>query len=145
MNVVRNVLLDTKLLPGGGATEIELSSRLMEKSHKIEGVERWPYRAATSALEVIPRTLVQNCGMDIVRTITKLSEKHADPKSYTWGVDGVTGQITDMKELGIWEPLSVKTQAIKTAIESASMILRIDDILSCVNKQNAETPNKTSQ
>ena len=86
--------------------------------------------AVGDAMEVIPRTLAQNCGVSVIRTITALRAKHAtDPKCHV-GINGITGELVDMNELGIWEPFSVKVQTIKTAIENACMILRIDDIVS---------------
>jgi len=135
MSVARNVVLDPRLLPGGGATEMEISKQLIEKSHHIRGAERWPYRAASVAVEVIPRTLAQNCGVNIIRTLTKLRAKHSTDGGNTWGIDGCSGLVRDMKELKIWEPYAVKAQTIKTAIESACLLLRIDDIVSGISKR----------
>lgn len=72
MQVTRNVLLEPSLLPGGGATEMAVSQRLMERSKALTGVEQWPYRALAQALEVIPRTLIQNCGASTIRVLTSL-------------------------------------------------------------------------
>lgn len=72
MQVCRNVLLDPHLLPGGGAVEMAVSKRLMERSRALTGVEQWPYRAVAQALEVIPRTLIQNCGASTIRVLTSL-------------------------------------------------------------------------
>ena len=136
MQVVRNVVYDPKLLPGGGATEMAVSAGLANESLKIEGVAQWPFKAVGGAMEVIPRTLAQNCGVSVIRTVTELRAKHAaaiaaDPDAKcTWGINGKTGKLVEMTDLGIWEPYSVKVQTIKTAIESACMILRIDDIVS---------------
>ena len=74
----------------------------------MEGVEQQPYRAVGVALEVIPRTLAQNCGANVIRTLTKLRAKHADSTDCTFGIDGNSGKIVDMKELGVWEPYAVK-------------------------------------
>jgi len=82
------------------------------------------------ALEVIPRTLVQNCGASTIRLLTELRAKHNNGEGHTWGIDGNKGKLADMNELGIWEPLSVKLQTIKTAIETASLLMRIDAIVS---------------
>lgn len=92
---------------------------LNEKAKAITGVKQWPYKALSKALEVIPRTLVQNCGGDVIRTLTALRAKHATTSAdnKTFGIDGESGKIVDMKELGVWEPLAVKLQAYKTAIE----------------------------
>uniref|UniRef100_A0A8B9L2W9 T-complex protein 1 subunit gamma n=1 Tax=Astyanax mexicanus TaxID=7994 RepID=A0A8B9L2W9_ASTMX len=129
-DLCRNVLLDPYLLPGGGAVEMAVSHRLTERSRALTGVEQWPYRAVAQALEVIPRTLIQNCGASTIRVLTSLRAKHTQEGSTSWGVNGETGTLADMVELGIWEPLAVKAQTYKTAVETAILLLRIDDIVS---------------
>jgi T-complex protein 1 subunit gamma len=129
MSVARNVLFHPRLSPGGGATEMAVSVRLAQKAKSIEGVAQWPYKAIADAMEVIPRTLVQNAGASPIRILTKLRAKHAEGGS-SWGVDGDTGNVVDMKEYGVWEPEAVKSQSIKTAVESACLLLRVDDICS---------------
>ncbi|KAG8519955.1 T-complex protein 1 subunit gamma, partial [Galemys pyrenaicus] len=118
------------LVPGGGASEMAVAHALTEKSKAMTGVEQWPYRAVAQALEVIPRTLIQNCGASTIRLLTSLRAKHTQENCETWGVNGETGTLVDMKELGIWEPLTVKLQTYKTAVETAVLLLRIDDIVS---------------
>lgn len=135
MNVTRNVMLEPYLVPGGGAAEMALSQALNEKAKSITGIHQWPYRAVSRALEVIPKTLIQNCGASTIRTLTALRAKHATANNSSWGVDGETGKVVDMKEYGIWEPFAVKVQTYKTAIETAVLLLRIDDIVSGVKKQ----------
>jgi T-complex protein 1 subunit gamma len=133
MQVVRNVVYTPKLLPGGGATEMALAVAIRKEGQSLQGIQQAPFMAVGDAMEVIPRTLAQNCGVSVIRTITELRARHAsvrgDAKCYV-GVNGITGDLVDMNELGIWEPYSVKVQTIKTAIENACMILRIDDIVS---------------
>uniref|UniRef100_A0A4W4GI94 T-complex protein 1 subunit gamma n=1 Tax=Electrophorus electricus TaxID=8005 RepID=A0A4W4GI94_ELEEL len=138
MQVCRNVLLEPCLLPGGGAVEMAVSHRLMERSRALTGVEQWPYRAVAQALEVIPRTLIQNCGASTIRVLTSLRAKHTQEGSTSWGVNGETGALEDMAELGIWEPLAVKAQTYKTAVETAILLLRIDDIVSGHKKKGDE-------
>ncbi|KAJ8304883.1 hypothetical protein KUTeg_018466 [Tegillarca granosa] len=135
MNVARNVLQDPLLVPGGGAAEMALSQAMSEKAKSITGVQQWPYRAVAKGLEVIPRTLIQNCGANTIRTLTALRAKHSSPNNTSWGVDGETGTIVDMKDYGIWEPYAVKAQTYKTALETAILLLRIDDIVSGTKKQ----------
>lgn len=130
MNVARNVMIDPFLVPGGGACEMEIAKLLEEKAKSVTGVHQWPFRALARSFEVIPRTLIQNCGANVIRTLTALRAKHAQDNNATWGVDGDTGDIVDMNKLGIWEPLSVKQQTYKTAVETAILLLRIDDIVS---------------
>lgn len=72
MQVCRNVVMEPALLPGGGAVEMVVSKRLSERSRSLKGVEQWPYRAVGQALEVIPRTLIQNCGASTIRVLTSL-------------------------------------------------------------------------
>ncbi|XP_031441760.1 T-complex protein 1 subunit gamma-like [Clupea harengus] len=138
MQVCRNVLLEPSLLPGGGAVEMAVSKRLTERSRSLTGVEQWPYRAAAHALEVLPRTLIQNCGASTIRTLTSLRAKHSQEKSSVWGVNGETGTLADMETLGIWEPLAVKAQTYKTAVETAILLLRIDDIVSGHKRKGEE-------
>jgi len=135
LNVARNVMVDSRLVPGGGAVEMALAHLLNEKSKQITGVQQWPYKAVAKALEVIPRTLIQNCGGQAIRTLTSLRAKHATESNTTWGVNGETGDVVDMKEFNVWEPMSVKVQTYKTAIETAVLLLRIDDIVSGSKKK----------
>jgi T-complex protein 1 subunit gamma len=139
LNVARNVMVDARLVPGGGAVEMALAHALSEKAKLITGVHQWPYRAVSRALEVIPRTLIQNCGGQAIRILTALRAKHATEGNTTWGVDGETGTVVDMKEFGVWEPYSVKAQTYKTAIETAILLLRIDDIVSGSKKKGGES------
>ena len=132
MNVVRTIYQDPRVVPGGGAAEMTLAHKLIEGSKSQEPMIAGAYRAAGTALEVIPRTLLENCGADIIRVLTQLRAKHAGGRNSTWGVDGEKGVLADMAELGVWEPLVVKQQTIKTAVESASMLLRIGDRKSVV-------------
>ncbi|KAL2891025.1 T-complex protein 1 subunit gamma [Ceratocystis lukuohia] len=129
MGVARNVVFHPRLAPGGGATEMAVSVRLNQLAKSVEGVAQWPYKAVADAMEVIPRTLVQNAGSSPVRVLTDLRAKHAEGK-HTWGIDGDNGTIADMKDYGVWEPEAIKLQSIKTAIESACLLLRVDDICS---------------
>lgn len=144
LGVARNVVVNPMLAPGGGALEMELSCRLMEKAQSIEGAMQWPYKALAGALEVIPRTLAQNCGADVVRVLTELRAKHAasDGSGAMWGINGNTGKIENMETADIWDPVSVKVQTYKTAIESAAMLLRIDDIVSGIKKEAAKGGRK---
>lgn len=134
MFVARNIAVDNRLVPGGGAVEMAVSRALQDKAAAMEGVEAMPFKSVATALEVIPRTLMQNCGANVIRTMTKLRAKHAETPGSTFGINGETGEITDMKELGIWEPAAVKVQTMKTSVESAVLLLRIDDIVSGMKK-----------
>ena len=82
------------------------------------------------ALEVIPKTLATNCGMDVVRIITELRAKHAETGNSSFGIDGNSKKISDMNEVNVWEPIAVKNQIIKTSVEASCLLLRIDDVVS---------------
>merc|ERR1719237_925388 len=128
LHVARNIYQDPRLVPGGGAVEMEVARHLNAKSKALDGVIQGPYRAVATALEVIPRTIAFNCGANTIRTLTALRAKHAkeEEKNVNWGISGETGELADKSALGIWEPLSVKLQVFKTAIETAILLLRID-------------------
>jgi len=132
MAVTKNIFLEPTVVPGGGATEMAVGSKLASKAKMIAGIEQYPYHAVSIAMEVIPRTLLQNCGANIIRNLTELRAKHAKAtkESSSWGVNGETGELVNMVEFGVWEPTLVKRQSIKTAIEASCMLLRIDDVVS---------------
>ncbi|EMR72677.1 T-complex protein 1 subunit gamma [Eutypa lata] len=139
MGVARNVMFHPRLSPGGGATEMAVAVRLGQLAKGIEGVQQWPYKAVADALEVIPRTLIQNAGASPIRVLTELRAKHSEGKS-SWGVNGETGGLADMKDYGIWEPEAIKLQSVKTAIEAACLLLRVDDICSAKKAQQMGAP-----
>jgi len=134
MSVARNVVFNPILAPGGGATEMAISVGLHTKAKSIIGVEGWPYRAVADAMEVIPRTLVQNSGGNAMRVLTELRAKHANGEN-SWGVNGDTGKVVDMKIYGLYESASVKVQTLKTAIEASRMLLRVDDVVQALRKE----------
>uniref|UniRef100_D3TN28 T-complex protein 1 subunit gamma n=1 Tax=Glossina morsitans morsitans TaxID=37546 RepID=D3TN28_GLOMM len=133
LHVARNLVLEPRVVAGGGAIEMSVSQLLTRK--QLKG----PYTAVAGALEIIPRTLAQNCGANTIRTLTALRAKHASHSGdgvCAWGIDGESGEIVDMNVRGIWEPLAVKMQTYKTAVETAILLLRIDDIVSGSKKKN---------
>lgn len=146
LGVARNVMVNPKLVPGGGAIEMELAARLMEHSQHIEGVQQWPFKALAGALEVIPRTLAQNCGADVVRVMTELRSKHSTAgEGVHFGIEGNVGKISNMREQDVWDPISVKLQTFKTSIEAACMLLRIDDIVSGIKKERKAGPGRAQE
>jgi len=118
-----------KIVPGAGAPEAEVSKRLRKFAEKFSGREQLAIRAFADALEVVPRSLAENAGLDPIDTLTELRAAHEQGKTY-FGIDIFNGKIVDAGEMGVIEPLKVKTQAIKSAAEAAEMILRIDDVIS---------------
>merc|ERR1719506_1112656 len=83
--VTKNLLIEPRQLPGGGACEMEVSHRLEEKAKMIDGVASLPVRAVASALEVIPRQLAQNAGVEVVRVVTELRSRHAQVGGLMFG------------------------------------------------------------
>ena len=143
MGVARNVIFHPRLAPGGGATEMAVAVRLMQKAKAVEGVEQWPYQAVAQAMEVIPRTLIQNSGASPVKVLTQLRALHAEGKA-TWGIDGDKGSLVDMKEYGVWEPQMVKLQSLKTAVEVSlfpSLLADVEEglLIGCVVGVSAVT------
>lgn len=140
MGVARNVMFHARLSPGGGATEMAVAVRLGQRARNVDGVAQWPYRAVAEAMEVIPRTLIQNAGASPIRVLTQLRAKHAADAGSTWGVDGDRGVVVDMKTFGVWEPEEVKVQSVKTAVESACLLLRVDDICGAKSARQPSGP-----
>jgi thermosome len=121
------------IVAGGGAFEIELASRLRKFSQSIRGREQLAVNAFADSLEVIPRTLAENAGLDPIDILTELKSRH-DKQEFTIGLDvssnsSTEGVIVDTLKKGIIEPLEIKIQALKSASEVAMMILRIDDVI----------------
>lgn len=149
MNVVRNIVFDPRIVPGGGATEMAIAAAIIRQSKSIEGVQQYPFRAVASALEVIPRTLIENCGGNAIRLLTDLRARHASAtqnnQTSTFGIDGNKGEVVDVLSLNIFEPLAVKSQTVKTAIESSCMLLRIDEIVSGMSGKGGSKPAESQQ
>ena len=142
MMAAKNIFLDPTLVLGGGACEMSMSHHLRTKAKSISGREQLAYAAVADALEVIPRVLASNCGVKPIRVLTQLRAKHAQsPKENScYGIDGLTGAIADMKTLNLYEPIVVKSQSLKTAIESAILLLRVDKIVSGSGKKGGAGP-----
>ena len=117
MSVARNIVFHPMLAPGGGATEMAISVGLAQYAGQaMEGVEVAAVHAVADAMEVIPRTLIQNCGGNTIKTLTQLRARHANAE-HSYGVDGNTGRVVEMKQYGLYESASIKIQILKTAIE----------------------------
>ncbi len=129
LRVVGIAIEDEKLVAGGGSPEVELALRLREYSGTLTGREQLAVSKFAEALEVIPRTLAENAGLDPIDMLVEMRSQHEKGKK-TAGLNVFTGKVVDMWKEGVVEPLRVKTQAIDSATEAATMILRIDDVLS---------------
>jgi thermosome len=129
LRVVGIALEDGKVVPGGGAPEIELSLRLASFATTIGGREQLAIEAFANAMEVIPRALAENAGLDVIDVVIQMKSAHERKNGKNMGINLDTGRADDMLNLNVIEPLRVKTQAVKSATEVASMILRIDDVI----------------
>jgi thermosome len=128
LSVVRNAVEDGKIVAGGGAPEIELSKRLREYAIKVGGREQLAVTAFAEALESIPVAIAQNAGINPIDILVDLKSKHNTVANIWFGVNTKTGKAADMLKMDIVEPLRVKTQVIKSAVEAVTMILRVDDV-----------------
>ena len=128
LSVVIDVVKKPKIVAGGGAVETELAKRTREYATKIGGREQLAVEAFADAMEVIPRTLADNAGLDQIDILVGLRAAH-ETKGVWSGINVYNGEIVDMWKEGVLEPLKVKEHAIESAVEVASMILRIDDVI----------------
>jgi len=129
LRVVGVAIEDETLVAGGGSPEVELALRLREYASTLKGREQLAVAKFADALEVIPRTLAENAGLDPIDMLVEMRSQH-EKGNKTAGLNVFTGKVVDMWKEGVVEPLRVKTQAISSGTEAATMILRIDDVLS---------------
>jgi len=129
ISVISAAIEDGKMVAGGGAPEVELAKQLREYAETVGGRESLAINAFANAVEIIPRTLAENAGLDPIDILVQLRAAHDKANGEVVGLDVFSGKITDTSKLGIIEPLRVKTQAVKSASEAAEMILRIDDVI----------------
>ena len=128
-----------KTVPGGGASEIEVARELRRYAEGFKGREQLAVNAFADAMEVIPRSLAENAGLDPIDKLANLRAQH-DSKQKNSGLNVFTGKIEDMTKMGVIEPLKIKLQAIQSAAEAAEMILRIDDMISAGGREAAGPP-----
>ncbi|RJX15332.1 thermosome subunit [Candidatus Bathyarchaeota archaeon] len=138
LSVVADVYEYSKIVAGGGAVEAELAKRLRDYARKVGGREQLAIEAFADSIESIPRTLAENAGLDPIDILVDMRSKHEKPEGIWVGVDVFEGKTADMMKLNVVEPAKVKEQAIKSAVEAASMILRIDDVIAAA-KQKLES------
>ncbi|MEM3830597.1 MAG: thermosome subunit beta [Sulfolobales archaeon] len=141
MSSVADVLRDSRVVYGGGATEIELALYLREYSTKVGGKEALAIEAFAKALEGLAITLLENAGMDPVEYIMKLRAGHREGQRWL-GVDVLRSTLSDMKTLRVIEPVVVKANALKAGTEAATLILRIDDMIAAARTKTTEEKKK---
>ncbi len=138
--VVRNILLESKIVAGGGAPEVEIAKALRDYAETLSGREQLAVIKFAEAVESIPRALAENAGLDPVDILVQLKAAHENGRKWA-GVNILDGGVADMDKLNIWEPSSVKKQAMKSASEAAQMILRIDDIIAAGKSTTPKPPS----
>ena len=136
IGVVAATVEDDKVVAGGGAPEIAMAKKLKDYADSISGREQLAVNAFAEALEIVPKTLAENAGLDSIDSLVDLRAAHEN--SAVMGLDVFTGKVADMKEAGVIEPKRVKKQAIQSASEAAEMILRIDEVIASSGKGDAD-------
>ena len=137
--VVRDIVEEPKVLAGGGSSELEVSRVLRKYAETLPGREQLAVRCFAEALETVPLTLTENAGLDPIDVLSELRARHE--KGEIWaGIEVRSGKVQDMNEAGVFEPLAVKKQIIKSTTEAASMILKIDDVIASGKMKAPPTP-----
>lgn len=137
---MKAVIETRQVVAGGGAPESEVAKELRKYAEKLSGREQLAVRAFADALEIIPRTLAENAGLDPIDIMAELRAQHEQGKIWS-GVNVNEGKVSDMLKQEVIEPLKIKVQAIKSAAEAAIMILRIDDVIAA-GKVKETKPSK---
>jgi len=128
LKVIATALSDGKVVPGGGATEVEVGLELTRLAPKVGGRAQLAIEAFAKAMDIIPRSLADNAGLNAIDLLVKAKSEHGSGK-HNQGIEVFSATTRDMFELGVIEPAKVKKQAIKSASEAAMMILKIDDVI----------------
>jgi len=137
--VVRDLIEEPKVVAGGGAPELEVSRALRKYAETFPGREQLAVRAFAEAFEAIPSTLTENAGLDPIDILSELRSRHE--KGETWaGIEVISGKIQDMSKAGVFEPLAVKKQIVKSATEASTMLLKIDDVIAAGKMRAPPTP-----
>ncbi|MCG2892652.1 MAG: TCP-1/cpn60 chaperonin family protein [Vulcanisaeta sp.] len=143
LSVVSDVIEEPYVLPGGGASEMEVAKVVRQFASKVSGREQYAVEAFANAVEVIPKTLAENAGLDAIDILTELRHIHESKEDgWKYGIDAFSGKVSDMWALSVIEPLTVKLQALKAAVEAATMVLRIDEIIAASKLESKEEKEK---
>jgi thermosome len=129
LKVVSVAVEDGLVVAGGGAPEMEIALKLRDYGQSVGGREQLAIEAFAEALEIIPWTLAENAGMDMINVLIELKNAHTKKTGKSFGVNVIENKVSDMLLQNVIEPLRVKTQAVLSATEVASMVLRIDDVI----------------
>jgi thermosome len=145
LSAVADTVRYAKIVPGGGAVEVEVAKHLREYAARVGGKEQLAIEAFAKALEALPMTLAENAGLDSIEIIMKLRSAHAQPNGISIGINVFDGGIADMYALGVIEPAAIKQNAIKAATEAATLILRIDDMIVASKLEKGEEKGKETK
>jgi len=137
--VVRDIVEEPKVLAGGGAPELEVSRMLKKYAETLPGREQLAVKSFAEALEAVPVTLTENAGLDPIDVLSELRARHEKGEKWA-GIEVHSGKVQEMTAAGVFEPLAVKKQIIKSATEAASMILKIDDVIAAGKMKTPPTP-----
>ena len=137
LSVVSDVVETNKVVAGGGAVEVEVAKELRDYATSVGGREQLAIEAFADAMEVIPKALAENAGLEPIDILVELRSAHEKAEGKYKGVNVFTGKIENMREKGVIEPVVVKEQAINSATESAAMILRIDDVIASTKPKDS--------
>ncbi|RLM49424.1 thermosome subunit beta [Halorubrum sp. Atlit-28R] len=129
LDVVSTTVSDGRTLPGGGAVEVEIARRLRDYADSVEGREQLAVEAFADSLELIPRVLAENAGLDAIDLLVDLRAAH-EAGDRNAGLDVFAGEVVDTADAGVVETAHAKEQAIASAAEAANLVLKIDDIIS---------------
>jgi thermosome len=140
LSVVSDVIENNKIVAGGGAVEIQVAKELRDYATKVGGREQLAIEAFADSIEIIPRTLAENAGLEPIDILVELRAAHEKKDGQHMGVNVFKGKVENMLENGVVEPLIVKEQAVKSAEESTSMVLRIDDVIAATKPKEAGGP-----
>ncbi len=128
LDVVAQTVSDGRVLAGGGAVEVEVARRVRDYADSVSGREQLAVEAFADALELVPRVLAENAGLDSIDTLVDLRAAH-DEGDETAGLDVFSGDVVDTYEAGVVESAHAKRQAVSSATEAANLVLKIDDII----------------
>lgn len=137
--VARDIVREPKIVAGGGAPELEVARELKDYAQTLPGREQLAVQAYAEGLESIPLTLAENAGLDPIDILSELRARHEKDEKWA-GVEVVEGKAKNMEKAGVYEPLAVKKQIIKSATEAATMILKIDDIIAAGKTKGPPMP-----
>jgi thermosome len=138
--VIRDIIEEPRVVAGGGAPELEMSNVIRKYAETLPGKEQLAIKIFAEALETIAATLAENAGLQPIDVISELRSRH--DMGETWaGIEVREGKVQDMGKIGVFEPLTVKKQIIKSANDAASMILKIDDVIAAGKMKTPPGPS----